>query len=81
MTFDIKKEIPEAEAKRAANSELNRSKRNAAIFSLNLALGQPDITPETPITLNGWKAEIDKLTWLVVKATHSLSSSGLRSNH
>ena len=67
----------EAEAKSAANAELNRSKRNAATFSLTLALGRPDITPETPIKLNGWKAEIDKQSWLVVKATHSLSSSGL----
>ena len=67
----------EAEAKSAANAELNRSKRNAATFSLALALGRPDITPETPIKLNGWKTEIDKHSWLVVKATHSLSGSGL----
>ena len=67
----------EAEAKSAANAELNRNKRNAATFSLTLALGRPDITPETPITLNGWKAEIDKHSWLVIKATHSLSGSGL----
>ena len=67
----------EAEAKSAANAELNRSKRNAATFSLNLALGRPDITPEIPIKLNGWKPEIDKHSWLVIKATHSLSGSGL----
>ncbi|MDO8417285.1 MAG: contractile injection system protein, VgrG/Pvc8 family [Agitococcus sp.] len=64
----------EAQAKSAANAELNRTKRNGATFSLTMALGRPDITPETPIKLNGWKVEIDKHSWLVTKATHSLSS-------
>lgn len=67
----------EAEAKSAANAELNRSKRNAATFSLTLALGRPDITPETPTILNGWKTDITSQAWLVIKATHSLSGSGL----
>jgi hypothetical protein len=67
----------EAEAKYAAQAELKRSQRNAATFSLTLALGRPDITPETPAKLNGWKPEIDNHKWLVIKATHSLSGSGL----
>lgn len=67
----------EAEAKYAAQAELKRSQRNAATFSLTLALGRPDITPETPAKLSGWKPEIDNHAWLVIKAIHSLSGSGL----
>lgn len=67
----------ETEAKHAAQAELKRSQRNAATFSLTLALGRPEIIPETPAKLNGWKAEIDTHSWLVIKATHSLSGSGL----
>lgn len=67
----------ETEAKHAAQAELNRSKRNGATFSLTLALGKPEVTPETPIVLKGWKAEIDSQKWLVIKAIHSLSGSGL----
>lgn len=62
----------EAEAKYAAQAELKRSQRNAATFSLTLALGRSEITPETPAKLNGWKSEIDNHSWLVIKATHSL---------
>lgn len=67
----------ETEAKHAAQAELNRSKRSVATFSYTLALGRPDITPETPIKLNGFKSEINSHKWLVIRATHSLSSSGL----
>ncbi|PTQ90270.1 phage late control D family protein [Agitococcus lubricus] len=67
----------EAEAKHAAQAELNRNKRNVATFSYTLALGRPEITPETPIKLNGFKAEINSHQWLVTKATHHLNGSGL----
>lgn len=67
----------ETEAKHAAQAELNRNKRNVATFSYTLALGRPEITPETPIKLNGFKAEINSHKWLVTRATHSLSGSGL----
>lgn len=67
----------ETEAKHAAQAELNRSKRSVATFSYTLALGRPEITPETPIKLNGFKAEINSHKWLVTRATHSLSGSGL----
>lgn len=60
-----------------SEAEAKRSQRNAATFSLTLALGRPDITPETPAKLSGWKPEIDNHSWLVIKATHSLSGSGL----
>lgn len=67
----------EGEAKAAAHSELKRVQRTAYTFILTLALGRPDITPETPAVLLGWKAEIDRQRWLVAKATHSLSSEAM----
>lgn len=67
----------EGEAKAAAQSELKRVQRVAYTFSLTLALGRPEIGPETPVMVKGWKAEIDGRRWVVAKATHSLGGSGL----
>ncbi|GAB03229.1 hypothetical protein ACT4_053_00285, partial [Acinetobacter sp. NBRC 100985] len=46
-------------------------------FSINTAIGIPSISTETPVFLNGFKPQVDKLKWIVEKATHSYSESGL----
>lgn len=62
----------------AANAEAKRIKEEQAKFSITTAYAYPAVTTESPITLQGFKAEIDALKWTVDKATHTYSkSSGL----
>jgi phage protein D len=66
----------EADAKQAVEAEWNRAKRGAGELSLSLALGRPDIGPETRVTTSGLKEEIDATAWLVSQATHTLDDGG-----
>jgi phage protein D len=65
-----------AAAMRAAQSKWEKLQRGAAEFSLSLAMGRANITPETPVRVSGFKAVIDAQDWIVSKVTHSLSNSG-----
>ncbi|MFS4552073.1 contractile injection system protein, VgrG/Pvc8 family [Comamonas resistens] len=67
----------EADALAAARAELQRVERGMATFEIDLALGQPEITPQTPVTVAGFKSEIDGTGWLVKTATHTLGDGGL----
>ena len=60
----------------AAKSAFDKLKRGVATFSLNLAFGEPDLMPETPIALSGFKAEIDNTNWLITQVTHSITDNG-----
>ena len=59
----------------AANAEKKRIKGEQAKFTIDCAFGYPAISTESPITLQGFKAEIDALKWTVETATHSYSKS------
>ena len=62
----------------AANAEAKRIKEEQAKFSITTAYAYPAVTTESPIQLQGFKAEIDALKWTVDKAVHSYSkNSGL----
>lgn len=65
----------EEDALAAANSEWQRLQRGGAEFSLDLAEGRPELYPETPVTLNGWKREIDATPWLITEVTHDISDA------
>ncbi len=65
-----------AAAMRAAQAKWEKLQRGAAEFSLLLAMGRANITPEMPVRVSGFKAVIDAQDWIVSKATHSLSNSG-----
>lgn len=54
-----------------------RTKRGKATMELTLALGRPELMPQTPVVLQGFKDVIDNTPWLVVKPTHTLSNNGL----
>ena len=69
----------EASALNAAKSAFDRLKRGVATFSLTLAYGIPDLMPETPVQLSGFKKEIDGSDWLITKVTHNLSDGGYTS--
>lgn len=69
----------EARAITVAKSAFDKLKRGVATFSLNLAFGEPDLIPETPIALSGFKGEIDATNWLITRVTHNLSDAGFTS--
>ncbi|KVX90752.1 late control protein [Burkholderia ubonensis] len=66
----------EAEARAAAQAEYARIQRQQATLNYTLALGRPELFPEMPVTVSGFKPEIDDTPWLVKKATHKLGSEG-----
>jgi len=68
-----------ASAQRAANAEMQRQPRGAAKMTLTLARGRPELLPETPVTVRGWKPQIDGTGWLIVKITHTIGDGGYTS--
>lgn len=66
----------EQDARRAAETELNRMNRGAARLRLDMARGRPDVFPERPVTVQGFKAQIDGGRWIVDEATHTLDGDG-----
>lgn len=66
----------EAEARAAAQAEFARTQRSQATMDYTLALGRADIFPELPVTLAGFKPEINATSWLVKKATHTMGAGG-----
>lgn len=66
-------------ARRAARAEWRRLQRGMAEFSITLAHGQPELIPETPATVQGFKPAIDSTDWIITKITHSMSDSGYTS--
>jgi len=50
--------------------------RAQAEFEIGLALGRPELYPERPATLGGFKAEIDARAWLIAEAEHTLTGDG-----
>lgn len=63
------------DAQRAADAKMNEIKRQMAKFSISLAYGIPEISTESPVKLDGFKNEIDRLRWIVEKATHTYNKS------
>lgn len=64
------------EAERASKAKMAEIKRQMAKFSITTAYGIPEISTESPVKLQGFKMEVDKLKWIVEKATHSYAKSG-----
>lgn len=66
----------EADAMADAQAEWRRVRRAGASLALELAEGRPDLYPETPVVVRGWKPEIDGADWVVAEVSHSVSDSG-----
>ncbi|MDO5059205.1 MAG: contractile injection system protein, VgrG/Pvc8 family [Neisseria sp.] len=66
-----------ATAENGARAAFKKLKRGTAEFDISLALGRPDVTPESPVTLRGFKAEIDEEQWVGVEVETTLDSKGL----
>ncbi|VEA71959.1 Phage protein D [Serratia rubidaea] len=63
-------------AMRGAEAVFKRIQQGLAKFTINLAIGRPDLVPDTPIIVRGFKSQIDSQRWLINAITHNLSSSG-----
>jgi uncharacterized protein len=66
----------QADATHACEAEANRSGRAKGKFEGSLSLGQPHIYPDTPVTLSGYKAEIEAQKWVVAEDAHKMDGSG-----
>ncbi len=65
------------DATNAANSEWQRIQRGRDTMSLTLAVGRPELIPETPVTLVGWPDPITAKPWICGAVDHSLNTQGL----
>lgn len=66
----------EADATDAARSEWQRIQRRAALFELTLAHGRADLAAETPVTVSGFKPQIDGTDWLITDVEDILDDNG-----
>ncbi|SPK77223.1 Bacteriophage P2 tail protein GPD (fragment) (plasmid) [Cupriavidus taiwanensis] len=63
-------------AERAARAEWARIQRGVATFGITLALGRPDLFPELPANVSGWKPQIDNAGWTLAEVRDSMSERG-----
>ena len=66
----------EAGAASGARTAFKKLMRGMAKFDITLAIGRPDLYPETPVTVQGFKAEIDNEKWLINEISHKLDNNG-----
>lgn len=66
-------------AERAAKANWQRLQRGVAEFSITLAEGRPELITELPITVRGFKPQIDEGSWLSTKVIHNINDSGYTS--
>ena len=66
-------------AERAAKAHWQRLQRGVAEFSITLAEGRPELITELPITVRGFKPQIDEGKWLSTKVIHNINDNGYTS--
>ncbi|UGA38161.1 hypothetical protein JOS77_30540 [Chromobacterium haemolyticum] len=66
----------EASALQGAKAAWEKLQRGAAEFSINLAYGRPELFPELPAQVQGFKPAIDATEWVINKITHTLNDGG-----
>lgn len=66
----------EADALQAAQAEWQRIQRGTATLSLSLAMARPELVPQSPVTVRGFKPAIDNTAWRVVRVSSSLGDGG-----
>lgn len=67
----------EKDAAQQAHSAAKQTSRNTAEFTLTLATLRPELVPETPVTLSGWRPYIDSAKWQIDELTHRVSASSV----
>ena len=63
-----------------ARGAFKKIQRGVAGFSITLAVGRPDLYPETPAVVKGFKPEIDAEAWLITEVSHKIDSGGYTAN-
>ncbi|MDX7596239.1 phage late control D family protein [Aeromonas caviae] len=66
----------QANAMRAARAEWEKLQRGVADFQITLARGRPELYPEQPTTVRGFKPQIDEADWLLTQVVHDLTNQG-----
>lgn len=66
----------QANAMRAARAEWEKLQRGVAEFQITLAKGRPELYPEQPTTVRGFKPQIDEADWLLTQVVHDLTNQG-----
>lgn len=66
----------QANAMRAARAEWEKLQRGVAEFQITLARGRPELYPEQPTTVRGFKPQIDEADWLLTQVVHDLTNQG-----
>ena len=66
----------EEAARQAAQAELRRLARGGEL-QVDLPQGAPELIPETPVTVSGFKPLIDDTAWVVKQVTHTISGGGM----
>jgi uncharacterized protein len=70
----------EDEAQHEASAEWGRIQRAGSSMTLELAEGNPELYPETPIRTRGYKAEIDAIEWVATEVMHQISDTAYTSS-
>jgi phage protein D len=66
----------QADAQQAAKSEWAKIQRLGKTLQLELAVAVPTLGPEIPVTVSGYKKQINALKWLTEKVTHKVTDDG-----
>ncbi|MEX1197818.1 MAG: phage late control D family protein [Pseudohongiellaceae bacterium] len=67
-------------ARTAAEAEWQRVQRAGDRISLTLHSGRPEIHPETPFRVSGWKTDIEEVPWVIAEIVHSIDGSRFTSS-
>lgn len=63
-------------AMQAAKARWESIQQGSVEFAIDLAIGRPELSPETPIQVRGFKEVIDQQDWIINTTTHTMNSSG-----
>lgn len=66
----------QANAMQAARAEWEKLQRGVDEFDTTLAKGHPELYPEQPTTVRGFKPQIDEAYWLLTQVVHGLTNQG-----
>ncbi|MCS6120483.1 phage late control D family protein [Shewanella baltica] len=63
-------------AERAARAMWDKLQRGVATFTITLAMGRPELFPELPVNVSGFKPQIDNSAWLLTRVEHNITDTG-----
>lgn len=63
-------------AERAARAMWDKLQRGVATFTIILAMGRPELFPELPVRVSGFKPQIDNSDWLLTRVEHNITDTG-----